>query len=70
MTLLNGIREAKIYLEIGITSYGGYKDWFIEKFERPGYIIEAGSGVNPLPISQFTKIYRDNIEMLLLSAIL
>ncbi|MBX4260666.1 peptidoglycan-binding protein [Clostridium estertheticum] len=49
----------------GITSYAGYKDWFIEKFRRPGYTIEVGLGENPLPISQFNKIYSDNIKVLL-----
>lgn len=49
----------------GITSYAGYKDWFIEKFRRPGYTIEVGLGQNPLPISQFNKIYSDNIKVLL-----
>ncbi|WP_115640652.1 M14 family metallopeptidase [Clostridium putrefaciens] len=53
----------------GIVSYAGYKDWFIESFVRPGYTIEVGKGKNPLPISQFDKIYRDNIEVLLLAAI-
>jgi len=53
----------------GIASYAGYKDWFIEKFRKPGFTIEVGSGVNPLPISQFNKIYNDNIELLLLAAI-
>ncbi|MBX4267060.1 M14 family metallopeptidase [Clostridium estertheticum] len=49
----------------GITSYAGYKDWFIGKFRRPGYTIEVGLGKNPLPISQFNKIYSDNIRVLL-----
>ncbi|MCB2359554.1 M14 family metallopeptidase [Clostridium estertheticum] len=49
----------------GITSYAGYKDWFIGKFRRPGYTIEVGLGKNPLPISQFNKIYSDNIKVLL-----
>ncbi len=38
----------------------GYKDWFIQEYNRPGYTIEAGLGTNPLPISQFDKIYADN----------
>lgn len=53
----------------GIASYAGYKDWFIEKYIRPGFTIEVGRGVNPLPISQFNKIYNDNLELLLLAAI-
>lgn len=49
----------------GITSFAGYKDWFIDKFRKPGFTIEVGSGENPLPISQFPKIYQDNEELLL-----
>jgi g-D-glutamyl-meso-diaminopimelate peptidase len=54
---------------VGIASYAGYKDWFIDKYVRPGFTIEVGMGKNPLPISQFDKIYADNIEILLLAAI-
>ena len=43
----------------------GYKDWFIMTYNRPGYTIEAGSGINPLPISMFPQIYRDNRYILL-----
>ena len=42
----------------------GYKDWFIQEYNLPGYTIEAGKGVNPLPISQFAQIYEDNIGIL------
>lgn len=54
----------------GIVSYAGYKDWFIKEYRRPGFTIEVGKGTNPLPISQFDKIYRDNIGLLLLAAII
>ncbi len=53
----------------GIASYAGYKDWYIQDYRRPGYTIEAGKGKNPLPISQFDKIYDDNIELLLLASV-
>jgi len=53
----------------GITLYAGYKDWFIEKYRRPGYTVEVGFGRNPLPISQFAQIYRENEGMLLLAAL-
>lgn len=46
------------------SSYAGYKDWFIQTYNLPGYTIEAGLGENPLPITQFDKIYRDNIGIL------
>jgi g-D-glutamyl-meso-diaminopimelate peptidase len=49
----------------GMTSYAGYKDWFIDRYGRPGFTMEVGLGKNPLPISQFAKIYRDNEGVLL-----
>lgn len=49
----------------GMASYSGYKDWVIDKFFVPAFTIEAGLGENPLPLSQFEKIYRDNLPMLL-----
>ena len=52
----------------GIASYAGYKDWFIQEYRRPGYTIEVGRGVNPLPITQFDSIYADNLPMLLFAA--
>ncbi len=52
------------------SSFAGYKDWFLQQFNRPGYTIEAGIGQNPLPISQFNDIYNDNIGILTLGATL
>lgn len=52
------------------SSFAGYKDWFIQNYNLPGYTIEAGLGNNPLPISQFNQIYYDNIGILVLGAIL
>lgn len=52
------------------SSFAGYKDWFLQEYRRPGYTIEAGFGENPLPISQFNKIYNDNIGILVLGALL
>lgn len=51
------------------SGFAGYKDWFIQDFNRPGYTIEAGFGVNPLPLSQFDEIYSDNLGILTLGAI-
>ena len=51
------------------SSYAGYKDWFIKVFRRPGYTIEVGEGVNPLPLSQFDEIYRDNLGILVTAAL-
>jgi len=53
-----------------ISAYAVYKDWFIQNYNRPGYTIEVGSGTNPLPLSQFSKIYNDNVGILTLGMIL
>lgn len=51
------------------SGFAGYKDWFIQQFDRPGYTIEAGRGQNPLPISDFDAIYRENLGILTLGAL-
>lgn len=63
---LSGYTLAQVAYESG---FAGYKDWFIQEFRRPGYTIEAGSGVNPLPIDQFDEIYRDNLGILVTAAL-
>ena len=50
------------------SGFAGYKDWFIQDFRRPGYTIEVGQGENPLPLSQFDEIYRDNLGILVTAA--
>ena len=47
------------------SGHAGYKDWFLQDFRRPGFTIEAGSGENPLPLSQFPDIWSDNLGILL-----
>ena len=69
----NRLSEASGYLLASTpynSSFAGYKDWFIQNFNKPGYTIEAGIGTNPLPISQFDEIYNDNIGILVLGATL
>ena len=46
------------------SAYAGYKDWFIQEFNRPGYTVEVGLGTAPLPLRQFPEIYRDNEPLL------
>ncbi|WP_040208019.1 M14 family metallopeptidase [Neobacillus jeddahensis] len=41
-----------------VKSHAGYKDWFIQEFKRPGFTIELGKGINPLPLSQFPEILK------------
>lgn len=51
------------------SGYAGYKDWFILAYDRPGYTIEVGRGVSPLPLEQFDEIYRDNLGILIIGMI-
>lgn len=52
------------------SSFAGYKDWFIQKYNKPGYTIEAGIGENPLPETQFDEIYENNFKILVLGMVL
>lgn len=53
-----------------IATGGGFKDWFIKTYSRPGFTIEVGRGENPLPISSACEIYLKIREMLMLCAIM
>ncbi|OLS38532.1 M14 family metallopeptidase [Bacillus sp. MRMR6] len=48
-----------------IESYAGYKDWFIQDWRRPGFTVELGSGINPLPLTQFDEIYQETLGIFL-----
>ncbi len=48
----------------------GYKDWFILNFNKPGYTVEAGMGINPLPLAQFDEIYQANEPLMSEAALL
>ena len=66
MAKVSGYTLAEVPYE---SAFAGYKDWFIQNFRRPGYTIEVGSGVNPLPLSQFPEIYRDNVPLMNIAAL-
>ncbi|MDR0813122.1 MAG: peptidoglycan-binding protein [Oscillospiraceae bacterium] len=48
----------------------GYKDWFIASYNRPGYTIECGKGIAPIPLTQLDTIYRQNEGILTLAQVL
>lgn len=50
-------------------SFGGYKDWYILEHNRPGYTVEIGLGINPLPIEEFPELYAE-AEPILVTGIL
>lgn len=51
------------------SGFAGYKDWFIQDYDRPGYTIEAGLGINPLPVADFPAIYEKNLGILTLGTL-
>ena len=55
---------------VNIATGGGFKDWFIKEFSRPGFTVEIGKGENPLPVSDIAKIYKQIEEMLVLTIIM
>lgn len=57
---VSGFRAVKL-----TGSDAGYKDWFIQEFGRLGFTIEAGIGINPLPIEQFPQMYDEAIDIML-----
>lgn len=48
----------------GLSSYGGLTDWYIKEIGKPSFTVECGLGENPLPLSDFYKIYSDLRRML------
>lgn len=60
MAKASGYRLAQVPPE---SANGGFRDWFLEEFDRPAFTIEAGLGENPLPLSQLETIYQDNLPI-------
>ncbi len=54
----------------GLASHGGFKDYFIEKYYRPGFTVEIGKGENPLPITDLESIYDKTLEMMVIASVI
>lgn len=51
------LAAASGYRAVELTgSDAGYKDWFIQRFRKPGFTVELGIGKNPLPMADFTDM--------------
>lgn len=44
----------------------GFRDWFLQEFTGAGFTIEAGRGENPLPLSEFPRLYKENLPLFVL----
>lgn len=64
--------ESGYALEVptGLSVGGGFKDWFINEFSRPGFTLEIGKGQNPLPIGTMSRLYSQIREPLVLAGIM
>ncbi|MBQ8550960.1 MAG: M14 family metallocarboxypeptidase [Clostridia bacterium] len=54
----------------GLAVGGGFKDWFISEFSRPGFTVEIGKGQNPLPAHDLYRLFGDVLGLLTLSVIM
>ncbi|MEE1185997.1 MAG: M14 family metallocarboxypeptidase [Acutalibacteraceae bacterium] len=54
----------------GTASHGGFKDWFINTFAKPGFTVEIGRGESPLPVNELYSLYLQIEEMLMLTLIM
>lgn len=68
--VLGSVSGYEVAQPAATAAHGGFKDWFIDCFHRPGFTIELGRGRNPLPVSDFEPLYERAREMLALSALL
>lgn len=41
----------------GTALYGGLTDWYVRDMAKPAFTLECGKGRNPLPITDYFKIY-------------
>lgn len=65
-TIVNEFTRVSGYKAVRyVDSYAGYKDWFIQDWRRPGFTVELGHGVNPLPIAQFDELYQKALGIFL-----
>lgn len=52
----------------GAAAFGGYKDWFIKEYDKPGFTIEIGLGKNPIGFDQLEQVLGENICVMLYGA--
>lgn len=68
--ILSSVSGYALDVPASLATGGGFKDYFIEEFGRPGFTVELGRGVNPLPEKQALEIYNTCEEMFTIAAIM
>lgn len=54
----------------GTALYGGMTDWYVSDIGRPAFTLECGKGENPLPLSDYFKIYAGLRELFFCGAMM
>lgn len=70
MCIFTAVSGYKPVRNAGLYAHGGFKDWFIREFDRPGFTVEVGKGTNPLPLSDLDGIFEKLRRMMVLAAVL
>ncbi|MGI5901894.1 MAG: M14 family metallopeptidase [Desulfitobacteriia bacterium] len=66
-TIVRKMSRASNYKTVRyVDSDAGYKDWFIYEWRKPGFTVECGKGVNPLPLSQLSSIWPQVCKIMLI----
>ncbi len=54
----------KLSVPEGSALYGGMTDWYVRDMKKPAFTLECGKGENPLPLTDYFKIYAGLREVL------
>lgn len=54
----------------GGAMYGGLTDWYVRDIGKPAFTLECGKGKNPLPLTDYFKIYAGLRELLFCAPIM
>ena len=68
--LLAGAAGYAVEEPMGLVTHGGFKEWFIEEFGRPGFTVMAGGLGEKIDPVKFEAAYERLEEMLVLAAVI
>lgn len=69
-TLLSNLTGYALCEPEELAAHAGLKDWFIQRYKRPGFTIELGLGQNPLPYEDFDAIWQRVERALFVAALI
>lgn len=69
-TLLSNLTGYALCEPEELASHAGLKDWFIQRYNCPGFTLELGAGQNPLPYEDFDAIWQRVERALFVAALI